>query len=111
MKAIPQLEGFANETGRGGALGVVAALGFEEGVRAALEGLGLISLDVDDMLRIVELWDPVKRRRAVTSFVYYAKHVEKNSSLSTRLDAFLEAAAAEWLAERAGEAAHSSRST
>ncbi|MGH6842691.1 MAG: hypothetical protein ACREDV_11475 [Methylocella sp.] len=111
MKAIPQLEAFANETGRRGALGVVAARGFEEGVRSALEGLGLISLDIDDMLRIVELWDPIKQRTAVTSFLYYAKHIEKNSSLSGRLDAFLESAAAEWLAERASEVSPSSRST
>jgi len=30
------------------------------------------------------------------SFVYYAKHVEKNSSLSGRIEGFLEQAAKEW---------------
>jgi hypothetical protein len=99
---VPDLESFANATGRRGALGVVAALGFEEGVREALEALGVIPLNTADMLRIVELWDPLKQRTAVSSFVYYAKHVEKNSSLSGRIEAFLTAAASEWLATRKG---------
>lgn len=86
---VPDLQGFANETGRRGALGVVAALGFKETVREELEGLGLKALDTDDLLRIVELWDPVKQRTATTSLVYYARHVEKNSSLADRLDKFL----------------------
>lgn len=100
---VPDLESFANATGRRGALGVVAALGFEDGVREALEVTGIIPLDVADMLRIVELWDPIKQRTAVSSFVYYAKHVEKNSSLSGRIDAFLTSAANEWIATRKGE--------
>jgi hypothetical protein len=101
---VPDLESFANATGRRGALGVVFALGFEDDVRNALEALGVIPLDTADMLRIVELWDPVKQRTAVSSFVYYATHVEKNSSLSDRIAAFLATAANEWLATRkAGE--------
>lgn len=98
--AIPDLENFANATGRRGALGVIAALSFEDGVRDALEAIGLIPLDTDDMLRIVELWDPIKQRTAVASLVYYAKHVEKNSVLAERLDAFLTQAAADWIAAR-----------
>ena len=86
---IPDLEGFANETGRRGALGVIAALGFREDVRETLEGMGLKPLDLEDMLSIVELWDPLKQRTAVASLVYYSRHVEKNSSLSDRLDAFI----------------------
>jgi hypothetical protein len=35
--------------------------------------------------------------------VYYARHVEKNSSLSGRIDEFLATAAKEWLATRKGE--------
>jgi hypothetical protein len=91
---------FANATGKRGALGVVMALGFQEGVREKLEALGLIALDVDDMLRIVELWDPIKQRTAVQSFVYYSKHVEKNSSLSDRIDTFLIETGAEWITNR-----------
>lgn len=86
---VPDLHNFGNETGRRGALGVVAALGFKDTVREQLEGLGLKALDTDDLLRIVELWDPVKQRTATTSLVYYARHVEKNSSLADRLDKFL----------------------
>ena len=88
--AVPDLEGFANATGKRGALGLVVALGFDEGVQKDLEALGVKALDRDDLLRIVELWDPLKQRTAVQSLIYYAQHVEKNSFLSDRLAAFLE---------------------
>ena len=94
--AVPDLEGFGDETGRRGALGLVVALGFEEGVKGEIEALGVKTLDRDDLLRIVELWDPLKQRTAVQSLVYYVQHVEKNSFLSERVTAFL---------EKAGEAA------
>ncbi|MGZ9158940.1 MAG: hypothetical protein ACXW36_08765 [Nitrospira sp.] len=93
---LADLQGFANEVGRRGALGVVAALGFEEGARAGIEDLGLIALDIDDMLDIVELWDPIKQRTAVASLLYYAKHVEKNASLSSRLEQFVATAMKTW---------------
>lgn len=47
------------------------------------------------------LWYPINRRTAVASLVYYATHIEKNSSLSGRFNDFLESAAAEWQANRA----------
>jgi hypothetical protein len=94
IEHVPDLHSFANEVGRRGALGAVFALGFADGVRAAIEDLGVKALDPDDMLRIVELWDPVKQRVAVTSFLYYVHHVEKNSALAKRVEAFLEAASA-----------------
>lgn len=90
---VPDLEAFGNETGRRGTLGLVVALGFREGVRELIEDVGLKPLDTDDLLRIVELWDPLKQRTAVASLVYYARHVEKNFSLAERIDAFLGAAA------------------
>lgn len=86
---VADLRSFANATGQRGALGIVAALGFRDGVRDELGGLGLKLLAVDDMLRIVELWDPLKQRTATASLVYYARHVEKNSSLADRLDTYL----------------------
>lgn len=92
LNDVPDLESFGNEVGRRGALGALFALGFEDGVRDAVEALGLKALDPDDMVRIVELWDPLKQRTAVTSFVYYVTHVEKNSALATRLQVFLDAA-------------------
>ncbi|MGH6917345.1 MAG: hypothetical protein ACREJ0_06530 [Geminicoccaceae bacterium] len=91
---ISRLESFANETGRRAAIGLVVALEFEEGARAAIEALGLKPVDVDQMLDIVELWDPLKQRTATNSLVYYARHVEKNASLASRIEAFLERAAA-----------------
>lgn len=90
--AVPDLEGFANATGKRGALGMVIALAFDEGVRDEIEALGLKALDKDDLLGIVELWDPLKQRTAVQSFIYYAQHVEKNSFLTDRLKAFLKQA-------------------
>jgi hypothetical protein len=86
---VPDLEGFGNETGRRGTLGLVVALGFCDGVEELIEDIGLKPLSTDDLLRIVELWDPLKQRTAVASLVYYARHVEKNSSLAERIETFL----------------------
>lgn len=88
---VPDLEAFANQTGRRGTLGLVVALGFQENARELIQALGVKALDLQDLLRIVELWDPLKQRTAMASLVYYAKHVEKNSSLSERLLAFIKA--------------------
>lgn len=93
---VPDLEAFGNETGRRGTLGLVVALGFLTDAREHIEGIGLKALDIDDLLRIVALWDPLKQRTAVASLVYYAKHVEKNSSLSARIDEFLALAGNAW---------------
>lgn len=86
---VPDLENFANATGQRGSLAIVAALGFRETVRQQIQGMGLKPLDPADMLRIVELWDPLKQRTAAASLVYYARHVEKNSSLADRIEKFL----------------------
>jgi hypothetical protein len=97
---VADLEDFANRTGRRGALGVIAATGFDDEVWEKLEAIGLIPLDLDDMLRIVELWDPIKQRTAVASLLYYVNHVEKNGPLSERLATFLDEAGQTWLADR-----------
>lgn len=97
---VPDLQDFANRTGRRGALGVIAATDFDDDAWDMLEEIGLIPLDVADMLRIVELWDPIKQRTAVSSLLYYVNHVEKNGPLSERLDVFLDEVADEWLADR-----------
>lgn len=90
VDSVSDLEGFANETGKRGALGMVVALAFDEGTRTRIEDLGLKALDRNDLLKIVELWDPLKQRTAVKSLVYCVQHVEKNSSLTGRVKAFLE---------------------
>lgn len=87
--AVEQLAGFANSGTSRGAISLVCALGFEERVREKLEELGLHPLDLDDMRYVVDLWDPMKQRTAVASLTYYVKHVEKNSALGDRLDAFI----------------------
>lgn len=93
---IAILEAFANETGRRAALGIVAALGFSDGVREGLERLGVRSLDIDDMRRSVALWHPLKQRAAISSLIYYVRHVEKSSALAKRIEAFLGEAESEW---------------
>jgi hypothetical protein len=93
IEDVPDVEAFANETGRRGALGLVVALEFGDGVRDALAALGVRPLDLGDLLSVVELWDPLKQRTAVSSVVYYVRHVEKNASLAERVDAFLRQAA------------------
>ena len=100
---VADLEAFANETGRRGTLAVVVALGFEDGVREQLDDIGARSLDKEDLLRIVALWDPLKQRTAVSSLVYYARHVEKNSALANRIEEFLDQAASEWRPTRLGD--------
>ncbi len=86
---IPYLEGFANAISVRGSLGLLVARSFKNESRKIVESLGLKALDADDLLRIVELWDPLKQRTAVSSFIYYARHVEKNSSLASRIDGYL----------------------
>lgn len=91
---VDQLAAFANEAGSRGSIGIVFSLGFEEGVRDAVEGLGVRGLDIGDLENIVSLWDPMKQRTAVASMTYYVKHVEKSSALGNRLDDFLASALA-----------------
>lgn len=86
---LPDLQGFASEVGRRGAIGIVAALEFAEKVRPSLQEMGLETLDLENMRDIVSLWDPMKQRTAVSSMLYYASHVEKNASLLGRLTSFL----------------------
>ena len=90
--AVPRRTGFANEVGRRGEVGIVFALGFSEEAEEAIEGLGLKPLTLEDAAYIVDFWDPIKEKIAVSSFLYYAGHVEQNSSLTRRLQEFLAAA-------------------
>jgi hypothetical protein len=89
---IAKLQNFANDVTKRGSLGIVAALQFADGVRTTIEELELRALSIDDLIRIVDLWDPLKQRVAVSSLNYYFRHVEKNSSLFKRLEKFLEKA-------------------
>ena len=88
-KNVCDFVAFAGEANRRNALGIVAALGFDPDARGTLEELGLKTLDKSDISQIVELWDTLKQRTAIASFEYYVQHVEKNSSLTARLQDFL----------------------
>lgn len=88
-KDVPRLTAFANATAQRGAIGIIAALAFRDGVREQVVKMGLHAVDRKDMLRIVELWDPLKQRTAVSSLTYYTHHVEQNASLAERLEKFL----------------------
>ena len=105
-KTLPNLAAFANEANRRGSIAIVAALDFAQGVREALMEQNAEPISQEDMLRIVTLWDPVKQRTAVASFVFYAKHIEKNALLAERLTRFLKKTEAAWRAERLEKASN-----
>ena len=87
---------FANSTNSHGSIGIVATLGFDSGVRDQVEILALIPTDKNDILQIIALWDTVKQRIASTSRFYYIRHVEKNSTLIERVEAFVKKETAGW---------------
>jgi hypothetical protein len=99
------LEGFANDTGRRGALGLLVALGFKDGADEIVINMGLRALDLQGLIQIVDLWDPLKQRTAVSSLIYYAKHIEKNSSLAERVEEFVTNASDAWTEKWNQEAA------
>lgn len=87
----PDFAAFANSVIRRGALGIVVALEFSgDTVRKRIEALGLRTLTQLELLRLVELWDPIKQRIAVNSVFYYVEHVERSSALAARLRLYLE---------------------
>lgn len=87
--AVQGLVGFANEVLKRGAIGLLIALSFTQDAKKSIEERGLRSLDLDNLIGIVELWDPSKQKIAIESMIYYATHVEKNSALKNRLKEFL----------------------
>lgn len=92
---LDDLANFANATQKRNAIGIVFAIKFDDDVRTALAEQGVQTVDVTEMLKIVELWDSMKQRTAVASLIYYVTQVEKNRALEDRLTAFIEAIKAE----------------
>jgi hypothetical protein len=80
---------FAAEVMRRGAMGMIVAVSFADGIRPALEEMGLRPIDLNDLRAFVSIWDPLKQRIAVNAFLYYVAHREQNSALLTRTRAFL----------------------
>ncbi len=83
------LSAFVNEANKRGAIGLVVATEITDLLRTKLAEYGIHGLGLEDLRRIVALWDPAKQRIAVESLIYYAVHVEKNSVLGGRLKAFI----------------------
>ena len=48
------------------------------------------------MRRSVALWHPLKQRAAISSLIYYVRHVEKSAALAKRVEAFLDEVESEW---------------
>ncbi|MGD9505660.1 MAG: hypothetical protein AB7W37_12160, partial [Syntrophobacteraceae bacterium] len=86
---ISSIVGFINEVATRGAIGMLIALSFGPNAREGAESCGLVALDLEDLTRIVRLWDPAKQKIAVESIFYYAAHVEKNSVLLERVRSFV----------------------
>lgn len=86
---VSRLGDFAHRVGDHGAIGLVVALGFQEGIREQIEALGIRPMDRDDLLAIVDLWDPAKQRIAVASMDYYFRRIERKSALIQRFGRFL----------------------
>jgi hypothetical protein len=71
------------------ALGLVTAEDFSGTSKAKIEDLGLQALSLEDLLRIVRLWDPVKQRAALNAFQWVVTHIEQSTGLMDRVDEFL----------------------
>jgi len=79
---------FCGEVAKRKALGIVAAKSFEDAARPSLAEQGMRAIDIEDLLRLVDLWDPLKQRAAFEAFTYYVHHVEKKMALIKRLREF-----------------------
>lgn len=84
------LSTFYSAVNNRGAIGLVVGQGFEDRARQIVTEAGIKPLDIEELVGLVELWDPAKQQIAISSFQYYAAHVEKNSVLMSRVRQFLE---------------------
>ena len=80
---------FLNQMARRKAMAIVVARSFTADARVDLEAQGARTLDLEELIRLVSLWDPLKQRAAVNSFSYYVHHIQQNSRLGGRLRRFL----------------------
>lgn len=89
VDAVPDLSSFINAVRTRRAIGLVVGLDISDDAKEAFLTEGVKPLTLEELIQIVEMWDPAKQRIAVKSMVYYADHVEKNSVLTDRLNEFL----------------------
>lgn len=87
---LPAIARFLSSVAERGAVGIVAAIEFDEPSRASLDGDGIVPLSVLEMLKIVKLWDLAKQRIAVAAFSYFIDAVEGSAPLYQRYKTFLE---------------------
>ncbi|QRM34785.1 hypothetical protein [Microvirga sp. VF16] len=86
---VATFEHFSHEVSQRGALGMIIAERFQEGVREAIEAKGLLALTTEDLLLIVRMWDPLKQRAALNAFQWVVVHKEQSPGLIDRVDDFL----------------------
>jgi hypothetical protein len=91
---VADLTHFAASVRNRKALGLVVAQDFSGATREKLAAEGLVTLSLAQLKEMVRLWDPLKQRIAAQAFLYYASHVESNSSLTGRIREFLNVAGA-----------------
>lgn len=86
---LDDIKKFINNVQKRGALGLVVATSFNDGVVAMIEGKGLRAITLADLSRIVSLWDPVKQRAAINAFEWAVVQKELSLDLGARLEEFL----------------------
>jgi hypothetical protein len=86
---VDELTNFSSSITLRKALGLVVAEEFEPEARAQIEKIGLVALSLGKLIGIVRLWDPLKQKIAAQAFLYYASHVEQDSSLANRIRKFI----------------------
>lgn len=91
------VELFLTNVTRLNAMPIVTATGFSAAARDRISDFGGRSIDSTDLLRAVDLWDPLKQRAALQAFVYYVHRIQQNKPLMHRLGEFQKS-----LAEEAG---------
>ncbi|NNM65103.1 MAG: hypothetical protein HKL99_10895 [Burkholderiales bacterium] len=85
---VPEFEELATQVANQGALGLVVALDFAEGVREQLKEMGLEPVSKQELADRVRLWDALKQKVAVEALVYYVTRIEHNTPLRTRVNKF-----------------------
>lgn len=80
---------FGNQVAHRNALGLVVAESFDDDARRLIDDAGLRTIDREDLIERVDIWDPLKQDAAVDAFSYYACHIEKCMPLMSRLRDFL----------------------
>lgn len=88
-KDLPTVSRFVSAVAERGAVGIVAALDFDEKSYTEIEGSGLVPLSKSQMIQIVKMWDIAKQKIAISGFSYYLDAVENSASLYNRFQSFL----------------------